>query len=86
MLAVEGIRYYRSKRDLHLYRPLDQLQGNRWLGTKLWIGLTFREVVSGSVGLDLQRIVGPLVRPKRTYRYYAIVYLADAAQVLLLPM
>jgi len=40
-------------------------------------------VVSGSVGLDPQGIVDSLVGPKRTYRYYAIVYLADAAQVLL---
>src|SRR3954447_2450562 len=39
--------------------------------------------MSGSVGLDLQRIVDPFVGPKRTYRHYAIVYLADAAQVLL---
>jgi hypothetical protein len=57
------------------------------LGAKFRVCLPSLEVVSGGVGLDLHRIlhriVDPLVGPQAPNRHDAIVYLADAAQILL---
>ena len=82
MLPVEDVPDNRPEWELHLYGPLDQLKGYVWFGAKLGIFLTTLEVVGRSVGLDLQRIVEPLLGLHGAYPDHSILCLSDAAEVL----
>src|SRR3954447_9837142 len=84
MLAVEDVSDHRPEGELHLYYgPLHQLQGYPRLGAKGRIALSALEVVSGGVGLDLHRVVDPLLGIQARDRHHAIVYLADPTEILL---
>jgi hypothetical protein len=83
MLPVEDVAYHRPEGEVHLYRSLDQFHGYLGFGAKGRIVLAALEVVRRSVGLDLKRIVQSLVDPQARNGDHPVVYLADAAQVLL---
>src|SRR5215211_3640682 len=83
MLPIEDVPDHRPEGDAHLHRSLDQPKGYLGLGAKPWVRLAALEMVRGGVGLDLQRIVQSLVNPQARNGHDAVVYLADAAQVLL---
>src|SRR5215210_671004 len=83
MLPIEDISDHRPEGDLYLQRPLDQLQSYLRLGAKGRVALSTLKVVSGGVGLDLHRIVDPLLSIQARDRHHAIVYLPDPTKILL---
>jgi hypothetical protein len=85
-LAVPAVAHVSNnglESNAHLHRSLDRPKGYLRLGAELRVVLAAREVVSGGVGVDLQRVVKALVGLQVPHKDYPIVYLADTAQILL---
>src|SRR5215210_1053997 len=83
VLAVKRVCNHRPKGHASGHRASHELLGYLGLGAEARVGLAALEVVLGRVGLDLQRIVDPLIGPQATDAHHSVFGLAHVAKPLL---